>query len=625
VEIQAERQFFSYFCKSVLNPNRIIARKSAQSLLLWASCVLDIKPFLRNGSSIFSTDFSKFTLSSFMKRFHFSLSITVVFLVAALTVIGCKAPTVDYQLSQFATLRVMNFSPNCTAPMDVFWTLAGQTRQTQANVYNLQYGAASVYTNLLQAGNYNVLVTPHLIPTESDLMTNITLAGNQKYTLVITRPTQSGAFNTALIQDGVPNPSQTMTYVRFMNLQPGAGPLTVRVNDPISGAEINPIADTFGQVSSYVTLTTAPDTSYTFFVTNSSNQVIARLGYQTFTAGNCYSLVYAGDLCNTVLTNPADTTGGQSSDDTLRLRAFDDNSSGNDLTNPVTASFRYNIVNGIAPLNQAGAAQEYYDAQHPNDTTLGFLVNGQGFPEFYGYSIPPIPVFQGGGENVGTFVNGALEVNYQSAIVPNPLVIQAFATNANGSYQQSTFTAGGSKYPLSEGTPPPTGLSLLYSSGWNKPYTLLFFDTVPTPWANLDSTAPGKFAIIPVPDVSNPDAATIVFIAGIVIQNPNKSTTTNYSSWWVTNPSGTVYTPPSNVQHGLTSGHSSTLTIPITAGSTAQLDVTDSIGSGTSSSSPRVPGNSTSFTAQAGGIYEIISLGTKVNPHLLIMHVNANQ
>ncbi len=552
-----------------------------------------------------------------MKRFHFSLSITAFFLVTALSVIGCKAPTVDYQLSQFATLRVMNFSPNCTAPMDVFWTLAGQARAPQANVYNLQYGAASVYTNLLQAGNYNVLVTPHLIPTESDLMTNITLAANQKYTLVITRPTQSGAFNTALIQDGVSNPSPTLTYVRFMNLQPGVGPLTVHVNDPITGAQINPVADTFGQVSSYVTLGTALDTSYTFFVTNSSNQVIARLGYQTFTAGNCYSLVYAGDLCNTVLNNPAHST--QSSDDTLRLRAFDDNSLGNDLTNPVTASFRYNIVNGIAPLNQAGAAQEYYDAQHPNDTTLGFLVNGQGFPEFYGYSIPPVPAFRGGGENVGTFVNGALEVNYQSAIVPNPLVVQAFATNANGTYQQSAFSAGGTTYPLSE-TP------LLSSSGWNKPYTLLFYDTVPTPWSNLDSTATSKFELIPIPDVSNPNAATIVFICGIIPQNPNKSTTANYTSWWATNASNsTTYVPPSNAQKGLSSGHSSTLTIPITAGSTAQLDVIDSIGEGGSATNVRVPGNSTSFTAQAGGIYEIISLGTKVNPHLLIMHVNANQ
>jgi hypothetical protein len=554
-------------------------------------------------------------LSSQINHFRFFFSILGVFFVAAIVMEGCKAPTVDYQVSQFASIRVMDFAWNCQAPMDIYWYGAGQTRPIQANVYNLSYGQASVYTNLLQAGNYNVLVTPHLIPGSSDLQTSVTLLGNQKYSLIVTRPSQSGPFISSLIPDGVANPSPTLAYVRFINLQPYVGALTVHVNDPNTGDLINTVADTFGMVSPYFGLKTALDSSYTFFVTNSKNQIVTRLGYQTFSAGNSYTLVYAGDLCNTVITNPADSTGSPL--DTLRLRTFDDNSLGNDLTNPVTASFRFNIVNDIIPIHYDGSPS-YYDPTYPTDTTLGFLLNGQGYPEspFYGNTVPPIPAFQGGGENVGVMVNGALEVNYQSALVPIPMVVQAFATNASGSYQQSTFSAGGNTYPLNQGTN-----VLLTSSGWYKPYTLLFYDTVPTPFAELDTLAPSHFVLIPVTDVSVPNAAIFEFISGTIAQPPLKSSPSlYYSNFWVQMQGDTAIPGPGNAQGGLAVKGYDMITVPMT-GSSAVFTVTDSIGQGTKAA-PRTFGATSTFTAQAGGIYEIVSMGTKAEPRLLIMHVN---
>ena len=555
-----------------------------------------------------------------MNRFHSHFSILAAFFAVTLVIGGCKAPTVDYQVSQFATIRVMDFAWNCQAPMDVYWTLSGQSRSTQSNVYDLAYGQASVYTNLLQAGNYNVLVTPHLIPTSSDLQTAIALLPNQKYSLVITRPSQSGPFLSALIPDGVANPSQTLTYVRFMNLQPNVGPLSVRVDDPNTGDLINPIADSFGMVSPYFALQTALDTSYTFILTNSKNQVITRLGYQTFTGGNCYTLVYAGDPCETLAQNPLEDTTKSAGND-LRLRAFDDNALGNDQSYPITTSFRFNIVNNIVPIHYNGS-NSYYDANYTNDTTLGFLVNGQGFPEFHGYTMPPIPVFQGGGENVGVPESGgALEVNYQSALIPIPLVIQAFATNAGGTYQQQAFTAGSSNFALNES-------QLVLPANNNKPWTLLFYDTVPTPplqsWAELDTLAPTHFALIPVTDVSVDTAVTIVVIAGIITQPPvGKTPSSNYSNFWF-QAQGIDTAAPGNSQGGLLSGHSSIFTIPLST-SSAVFTVTDSIGNKSGASGNRTFGNSQQVTLQAGGIYEIVSEGTKADPHLLIMHVNAHQ
>lgn len=313
-----------------------------------------------------------------MKRFHLPFSLFAVFFAAAMLVSGCKAPSVGYQISQFSTIRFMDFAPyygeNCspTSPMDAYLTPVGQTRSSLANAYGISYGQASVYTNLLPAGNYNVLLTEHLVPDSTDLKAAISLAANQKYTFLVTR-SSTGQFGSTLIQDGVPNPASNLAYVRFINLQPTAGSLTVHVNDPVTGDLVNTTPEGFNQVGPYVTLKTDLDTSYAFFVTNSAGQVISRLTYQTFTGGSCYTLVYAGDLCETRVASIADSS--ESALDTLRLRAFDDNNLGNDLTDPIQQSFRFNIVNDIIPIGN-----NIYSSNYPTNTSIGYTVNGQKLP-----------------------------------------------------------------------------------------------------------------------------------------------------------------------------------------------------------------------------------------------------
>ncbi|HET6401013.1 MAG TPA: hypothetical protein VFH95_06390 [Candidatus Kapabacteria bacterium] len=558
-----------------------------------------------------------------MKRSYLYSVVTAAVLAGALAMSGCKAPTVAYQVQQTASLRVMNFAPNCTAPMDVYWDLAGkpvdQIEAEQAKAYAIPYGASSVYTNSIATApggtTYQIVVTPTRLKS-TDITPTVTLMPGMTYTLLITRdPANPNNFEDSLILDQAPTAPtpagvKSPTFVRFINLRPNVGALTVHVNDPVNGDLVTPASgQTFFQHGQYYPIGTAPDTSFAFIVTNANNQVITRLAYQTFAAGQYFTLVYAGDPCNTVATNPADTS--ISALDTFRLHAFDDNTGGNDQTNPIQPSFRYNIVNDIIPESYP------YDPNHP-DALVGFLVNGVSFSEFGGYSIPPVPAYHGGGEYVDT-MNGVWNVNYQSAFIPKPLVVKGYATDATGSYQRELFNAG-VDVVIPEA-------QLILPANNNKPWTLFFFDTVPSPnfAFHLDTSlaSSAHFGLIPVPDVSSPDSVTFVFISGIIYAPPNASPSKNYTNFWLQVPGIDTLVPTSfNRGGGMSIGKYTNLSIPLAAGTSTNITVSDSIG-GNGVTNARTFGDSTSFTAEAGGIYEIVSEGVKKNPYLLIMHVNA--
>jgi len=552
-----------------------------------------------------------------MKRSYFYSNAAIALLAGMLAVNGCTSPTVGYQVQQFASLRVMNFAPNCTPPVDVYWdTQPVKPIGNNARLYNLPFGSASVYTNSIAVSSvavspggttYHIVVTPTRIPNETDLSVDVNLMPGGAYTLLIALdPNNPALFKDTLIADEtVPqtNPFSTnATFVRFMNLRSGVGPVTVHVNDPVTGDLITPAGgEGFFQVSPYVPLNTALDTSLAFIATNANNQVLARLSFQTFSSGGYFTLVYGGDPCNTVAANPADTT--ISALDTFRLHAFDDNAAGNDVTNPITYSYRYNIVNDIYPWVP-------FDPNNLQNNVLGFLLNGEGFPEHSGYSINPIPALKPGGAGTEPLNSDSsvYNVNYQSAVLANPLDIKGFVTNPAGSIQKQVFD-----FSI---TNPATQIPQ------DKPVTLLFggADTIPNGsatgyWNAGSGTSNTK--IIPMPDVNYGDSVTLVVIGGI---NQTRAATSSksYTSFWFQDADGKIYQPLTNSQ-GFALGRFVTLRIPIQPGSSMSLLATDSIGVGTS----RVPGSSLSFTAEAGGIYEVVSIGTKDAPRLLILHVNA--
>ncbi|MFI5202476.1 MAG: hypothetical protein ACHQNE_08830, partial [Candidatus Kapaibacterium sp.] len=350
-----------------------------------------------------------------MKRSYLYSAAAVAALFAySLMMSGCSAPSVAYQQQKFASLRVMNFSPSCTAPMDVYWgTTEPIPMGNNAQEYNLPFGSASVYTSSIYAAPggtvYHVIVTPTRIPGETDLKRDITLR-DSSYTLLIANV--NPLVDTLIVDQTAPLSNSSSTFVRFMNLRNNVGPLTVHVNDPVTGDLVTPAGgEAFFQIGPYFALNTALDTSFAFIVTNKNNIVLARLSYQTFVPGGYYTLVYAGDPCNTIATNPADSS--ISSLDTFRLHAFDDNTTGNDVTNPIQYSYRYNVINDIYPWVP-------YDPTNSQNNVIGFLVNGGGFPEHAGYSINPVPALRPGGAGVAAVAqpdgtDTVYDVNYQSS------------------------------------------------------------------------------------------------------------------------------------------------------------------------------------------------------------------
>ncbi len=551
-----------------------------------------------------------------------TLFISAAFL-AVFAVSGCKSPTVDYQVAEFATLRVLNFAPsgsNCTptAPMDVYWSTpnAPQVAGNNANIYNLQYGGSAVYTNQLSVSSggskYYITVTPTRIPHETDLDSiPLNLQPGKKYSFIITRdPNNPSNFKDTLIEDAnIQLNSLNQTGVRFMNLQPNTGPLTVHVNDPLFGTIINSTPENFNQVSAYTILTTALDTSYTFFVTNSSNQVIARLSNQTFIAGQYYTLVYAGDTCQTTATNLADSL--VSGVDTLRLRALDDNSTGNDQTNPIQASFRYNIVNDIFSTGYALNPNPAYDH-------IGYLVNGEAFPERGNFSVSPLAPYMPGGEGMFPMNSDSTvwNVDYVSTIIPNPLDVKGFATNAGGTLSTQIF----------DYTVPTKNVSMPNSILPDHSYTVIFYDTIPLRPTQIDTTI--RATMVPVPDVAYPDSVTVVFIAGVPnSKGPSGNFTGNksYTEFYIQRADGSMIQLPHT--SGVPVGVGYSMNLPLAPGSSENFTVIDSIGG----SAPRISGQNgtpVSFTATAGGIYEVVSEGIRAEPstlRVLVMHVNAQK
>src|SRR5512140_822364 len=104
---------------------------------------------------------------------------------------GCKAPTVDYKPVQSATLRVMNFAPNCQSPVDVYWYRTGEPVGA-AKIINLRFGQGSIYSTSLNVADggstYNIVIRPTRDTTKQNFQAPIqaTLQPNAKYTLLIT-------------------------------------------------------------------------------------------------------------------------------------------------------------------------------------------------------------------------------------------------------------------------------------------------------------------------------------------------------------------------------------------------------------------------------------------------------
>ena len=543
-----------------------------------------------------------------------ALAVCVSFVGAAMVLNGCQPPSVGYQVQQYAQIRVMNFAPNCTVPMDVYWDAAGQTTDSLPKVNNLAFGQASVYFTSISAASsgtvYHLVARPVRDKSKSLRTQDVTIMPGKKYTWIVAlAQDNSGNFISQLITDDsvMQQSSTNNTFVRFVNMMPNSGNLSLYVNDPTNGDQVTPAGGVaFNSVSPYVALKTSTDTNYTLFVTpGDGHSLVARLAFQTFASGNYYTAIYSGDLCRTPAQNPGDTLNDKS--DTIRIRVFDDNVAGNELTNPPPRSFRYNIVNAYVPWsNTYGAGND----------RIGFLLNGEGFPSHANFTVSPIPLYQPGGSYVWldpSQSDTVWNVAYQSGSIPTPVDLKAFGTTASG----------GSLHPLFDINP-----TVLGGFQTDKPATFLIYDTVVPPPPGVTTLV--KYVALALPDTSSPDAAIVEFISGIPTTS-GVTTLNTYSSFWITSSAWSQgadsETTLLNANGGALGGRGQIMSFPVPAGSSIPLTIIDSIGS-PKGNLGRIGGPSKTFNAHAGGIYEVILTGVrstdpqKTDPHLMILRVN---
>lgn len=544
----------------------------------------------------------------------FSLPLAKRLLLAPATVLlvlgGCQASVVDYQVQNFANIRVMNFAQLPAVNMDVYWYIEGTTRptlvQANAQAIDLRYGAGAVYTTGIPASPGGTLyhyiacvTTTQKIDVEGTMLIYpADPVGNThsgKYTLIITTnpwPT----FTARAIEDDVqPAGADTAkhpAYVRFINMQPGSPKLSVRVNDAVNGDVIDMVNGThgvdFNYSSDYVPLTTVTDTSFSFFVTQtgSGNALpLARLSDQTFTAKNYYTLIYAGDPARMPRDTEAIDT-AQAPLDNYRLRAFDDNYIGNDQSAPLQPAFRYNIVNGLVPTSNG-----YFNGF----TKLGFTVNGEnlrGHNNFTFWPVNPLTPAGSGYVQPGLPSDSIWEVHFASTSIPiHKIGISASATDDNGKNAHLMFDLNDNN-------------KLGFDETKIKSDTAISFVFV-----QADSTLknpPGLIGI-GIPNYSYSDSVILILVSDV--QLPVGSA--RYTNFYTTIPN----VPGDTAYKGLPPGNSKILIVPATS---TPIVISTTIGLGNKA----VPGATKSFAVLAGGIYEVVSVGTQTNSSILVMHLN---
>jgi hypothetical protein len=543
-----------------------------------------------------------------MKNFLTTTAFATLATLFALS--GCKPPDVAYQEVQTASLRVLNFAPSCSVPLDIYWYPTAEGRRgNQANIYYLQYGNAAVYTNGIgvSAGGteYTIEIHPTNDINKKFLDVKRTLQPGKKYTLAITLadPKDLTEYAYDFFEDEVPNPDEkNNAFVRFFNEQPGVGKLVLKINDPGANGQVVGSVDgeDFRGLSAYTPVGTKQDTSYTLFLTSPGSTVsVARLAYQTFVPGNHYTIVYSGDTCR-IKNNADDTTGV----DLLRLRNLDDNTVGNDLSNPIQPAFRYNIINITPGLN------------FPKESYVGFLVNGEGIPKHYGFSLPPVQAGEPGGSYmdaspyIADWANGDTiwDVYYQSASIPQPLpadnklLIRGSLTDRNGTFSRPIFDAKAD----------------LLAMHPDSSFTILLSDSLePGTGGGKKELPSAKSYVIPIPDESDPNFVTVVFIQGVV---PTKEFigTKSFADFWVSQDGGDsakVIQQAANTFAG--QGKYAIRRFSVPNGS-SRFTVIDSIGA----AGAHVAGPTTHFTGEGGAIYEVVLSGRKIEAYIRVLRVN---
>jgi hypothetical protein len=539
--------------------------------------------------------------------------------VVAMALAGCEASSVQPTAQVFASLRVMDFAPSPASNVDVYWYPVGgplPSSTTTAKIHNLGYGGGAVYTNGIKADaggtKYHYVVTRLNSPGVIEYQSDMTLYPGKSSTLIITT-TDAAAHNyTATVIDDASTakhtaPSDTPqagtkpTYVRFMNMQMNSGKLVLRLNDPVYGQVIGSINGTpgvdFNQISDYQGINTSPkDTSYTLYLTPvGSNDVLARLTYQTYTANDYFTVVYAGDP-NRIPDDLSKLDTASAKLDRVRLRVFPDDNIGADQTNPLDSAFRYNVINALYDTS---------GAYIPGVKQLGITVNGDQNPERHNFTFYPVDMFTMAGSNPKAFDQGngdtVWDVHFMSSNIPTHTIELRGAALDNAGKTHSIFALTGTAGIDETRINADTTISILLLNG------------------NADPKKSVKHFEIGIPARVASDSITLVFTSAISLPPGGTDPKTIYHLTAGGNTTDIISLVPGQ--------DAFTMTLPASVGPlTITYDLGGKGGHGT------VAGEDTeTFTPEAGGVYEIVATGVRQDLYtgghnrLLVILTNRNE
>jgi hypothetical protein len=334
-----------------------------------------------------------------MKNRLVSLFALCAILLSGAFFTGCEDTATIPEATFFGQIRVMNFAVCASvSSYDVYLYPENATPDTIAKALGLAYGISTPYitnlgTNKGAGQNYTLIVRGAGAKSGDLIKTTITMKPNDKWSFVILSEAGDGTPVYKLINDNPTSPTEAnKAYFRFMNTMPGSDPgdIVIRIDDPLNGDLLTPNPVPYQNISEYQGIPTATDKTVTFYAVKASDDsVLGRIAGVAIEGGSYITMTWAGN-CKEHYRQQEE--GVLVRDDSSRIRLFGDSGIGNDITIPVPSTMRINFVNALVNPNVPESDPRFAGLHYHH---LGVVIDNDtryNFPSMTPFSVGPAPI-----------------------------------------------------------------------------------------------------------------------------------------------------------------------------------------------------------------------------------------
>jgi hypothetical protein len=318
-----------------------------------------------------------------MKNRFLSLFALCSLVLSGLLFSSCDETATIPEATFFGQVRVMNFAV-CTGPKsyDVYLYPSNGPADTIPKAIALAYGVSTPYitnlgTNKGAGQEYTVVIRPAGDKIQNLKVLNITVRPNDKWSV--------------MLFSQLAGTSEPEVVVVNDNSMPGddPGPITIKVDDPLSGKVL--ASDiSYKNISDYMGFKTATDTTVTLYAIKSSDgTVLGRLAGVAFEGGSYKTITWGGNCPDNYRQQEE---GVSIKDDSNRIRIFGDSDLGNDVTLPVPQTMRFNFVNALVNTNLPSSDPKFAALNYQH---LGVVINNDtrfNFANMTPFSVGPTPL-----------------------------------------------------------------------------------------------------------------------------------------------------------------------------------------------------------------------------------------